>query len=110
LTGHNPTWVPQGDGVADDPLVVYGVSDVWDQVDGAEEGDIESIVLAPDDLHKAGTSGGDPYAVAVPDLRADGELLYERHGLLFCFPPTPVLPVWRVSRIRGTGQPARGTR
>ena len=34
-------------------------------------------------LHKADTSGGDPYQVAVPDLRADGELLNERHRLFF---------------------------
>ena len=34
-------------------------------------------------FHKAGTSGGDPYTMAVPDSRADGELLNERHGLLF---------------------------
>ena len=37
----------------------------------------------PDDLHKADTSGGDPYEIAVPDPRADAELLNERHGLFF---------------------------
>ena len=40
-------------------------------------------MLTPDDLHEAGTSGGDPYAMTIPDLRADGELLNERHPLFF---------------------------
>ena len=41
------------------------------------------IDIAPDDLHKANTSGGDPYQIAVPDLSADGRLLGERHDLFF---------------------------
>jgi hypothetical protein len=28
-------------------------------------------------------SGGDPYEMSIPDLRADGELLNERHNLFF---------------------------
>ena len=48
-----------------------------------DEDERDAIWIAPDDLHKAGTSGGDPYAIAVPDLRADGELLDERHALMF---------------------------
>jgi hypothetical protein len=83
LTGYHATWAPQESDVAEDPLVVFGVTDLWAQVDGAAEGEIDEVVLAPDDLHKAGTSGGDPYALAVPDPRADGELLHERHGRLF---------------------------
>jgi hypothetical protein len=83
LTGHHPILAPPDGTVAEDPLVVYGVTDAWEQVDSAEEDEIDEIVLAPDDLHKAGTSGGDPYSIAVPDRRADGELLNERHGLLF---------------------------
>jgi hypothetical protein len=82
LTGQHPALAPGGD-VAEDPLIVYGVSDAWEQVDGADEGETDEIIIAPDDLHKAGMSGGDPYAMAVPDPRADGELLNERHGLLF---------------------------
>jgi len=34
-------------------------------------------------LHKANTSGGAPYEMAIPDPRADGELLNERHHLFF---------------------------
>ena len=36
-----------------------------------------------DDIHKAGESGGEPYEIAVPDERADGELLNERHEVFF---------------------------
>ena len=63
-----------------DPLVVFGFEDAFDELDEDERG---FISIAPDDLHKADTSGGDPYEIAVPDLRADGELLNQRHGLLF---------------------------
>ena len=83
LNGRHPMLAPRKNTVAEDPLIVYGVTDAWEQVDGAEEDEIDEIVLAPDDLHKAGTSGGDPYSIAVPDARADGDLLNERHGLLF---------------------------
>ena len=63
-----------------DPLVVFPFEGAFDELD---EDDCGFISIAPDDLHKADTSGGDPYEIAVPDLRADGELLNERHGLLF---------------------------
>ena len=42
-----------------------------------------AIAIAPDDLHKANISGGAPYEIAIPDLRADGELVNERHRLFF---------------------------
>jgi hypothetical protein len=63
-----------------DPLVVFPCEAAFDELDEDERG---FISIAPDDLHKADTSGGDPYEIAVPDLRADGELLNERHELLF---------------------------
>jgi hypothetical protein len=47
------------------------------------EDGVESIIIAPDDLHKANTSGGEPYEIEVPDLGADGKLLNERHELYF---------------------------
>jgi len=37
------------------------------------------ILIAPDALHKANTSGGDPYVVEVPNAAADGVLNFERH-------------------------------
>ena len=45
------------------------------------EDGVESIIIAPDDLHKANTSGGEPYEIEVPDLGADGKFLNERHEL-----------------------------
>ena len=63
-----------------DPLVVFDFEAAFDEFDEDEHG---FLCIAPDDLHKADTSGGDPYEIAVPDLRADGELLNERHSCLF---------------------------
>jgi hypothetical protein len=51
------------------------------EVGSWDEDDV--VMLAPDDLHKANTSGGDPYAIGVPDENADAVLLNERHDLLF---------------------------
>ncbi len=36
------------------------------------------LTLAPDALHKAHTSGGDPYAMRIPDPLADGPLLWDK--------------------------------
>jgi hypothetical protein len=83
LIGEHPTVAPPAGAIATDPLVVYGLDDALQQVDAMDAEERDAIWIAPDDLHKAGTSGGDPYAIAVPDLRADGELLDERHNLLF---------------------------
>ena len=88
LIGRHPRIDPPGNDVAPDPLVVYGfderlVEDNEDDEEDDEGGRQSAITIAPDDLHKADTSGGDPYEIAIPDLRADGELLNERHGVLF---------------------------
>jgi hypothetical protein len=82
LIGSHPGVNPRGGSVAADPLVVYGLHDQLVELDDEDE-DASIIVIAPDDLHKADTSGGDSYAMAIPDPRADGELVNERHGLLF---------------------------
>ncbi len=79
--GTHPTIDPKGNSVATDPLVVYGFDDGL--ADSAEDEEPSAITIAPDDLHKANVSGGDAYAMAIPDLRADGELLNERHNLFF---------------------------
>jgi hypothetical protein len=80
LIGTHPALARSNGVVAPDPLVVAGVDDLLTQ---AGDGEDDVLVLAPDDLHKAGTSGGDPYAIEVPDSKADGRLLNERHELLF---------------------------
>jgi hypothetical protein len=85
LNGTHPAIDPPGSSIAPDPLLVYGLDEGIvefdeDDEDGERPG---AVTIAPDDLHKANTSGGDAYEMAIPDLRADGELLNERHNLLF---------------------------
>ena len=84
--GTHPTLDPADGTVATDPLVVYGLDEdivTYNEDEDDDEGRPSAVTIAPDDLHKANTSGGDAYEVAIPDLRADGELLNERHNLFF---------------------------
>ncbi len=86
LIGEHPSIAPPDESITPDPLVVNSVEDALEQFD--DEGpdpDREQflIVIAPDALHKANISGGEPYEIALPDLRADGPLLWERHELYF---------------------------
>jgi hypothetical protein len=88
--GRHPSIAPDKDSICPDPLVVFPLDDALEERElrmQDEEGDREDdqvvITIAPDDLHKADTSGGEPYEIAVPDPRADGELLNERHRLFF---------------------------
>jgi hypothetical protein len=86
LIGTHPSIDPPDNAVAADPLVVYGLDEglvEFDEEDEDGDGEPNAITIAPDDLHKANVSGGDPYEMAIPDLRADGELLNERHELFF---------------------------
>jgi hypothetical protein len=80
--GHHPNLSPPQGSTCPDPLVVFAVGDALAQCEQMED-DERYIPIAPDDLHKAGASGGEAYGISTPELRADGELLYERHGLLF---------------------------
>jgi hypothetical protein len=82
LVGMHPSW-PSGL----DPLVVYppeGACSDLDSMDDMMEGmgHFEGA-LAPDDLHKDNVSGGEPYAVGLPEESADFVVLNERHHLLF---------------------------
>jgi hypothetical protein len=65
-----------------DPLVVFPLEAMWRdcRAEIAEDG---RIPIAPDQFHKANISGGGPYEMALPDARADGELLNEPHRLFF---------------------------
>jgi hypothetical protein len=84
LLGRHTNLAPPDGTVAPDPLLVYGVEDALANAESEDDDDEQSrVVIAPDDLHKADTSGGDPYEIMVPEPRADGELLNERHHLLF---------------------------
>jgi len=69
-----------------DPLVVDppegALSFLYEEED--EVGDMGWFAgLAPDDLHKDNTSGGDPYGVNLPNPSADFRFVNERHDLLF---------------------------
>lgn len=82
--GSHSTLAPRGGSISPDPLVVFSSEDALadaEQWDDGEEGG--HVVVAPDDLHKANVSGGEPYEIAVPDERADAELLNERHEVYF---------------------------
>jgi hypothetical protein len=84
--GSHPALAPPTGSICPDPLVVFAVDEALLELESEEEHEENggaAITIAPDDLHKADTSGGDPYEIAVPELRADGELLNERHHLLF---------------------------
>jgi hypothetical protein len=84
LIGSHATIDPKHGTVATDPLLVYGLDEGLVEYDEDDEDSRPSaLTIAPDDLHKANTSGGAPYEMAIPDLRADGELVNERHHLLF---------------------------
>ena len=83
LIGTHPSIAPRNGDVAPDPLVVEAFDEGMVEYDDAEEETPVALMIAPDDLHKADTSGGDPYAIAIPDPRADGIVLNERHRLLF---------------------------
>ena len=64
-----------------DPLVVFPVEAMLQCGEEiAEEG---RIAIAPDRFQKADISGGAPYEIALPDARADAELLNEPHCPFF---------------------------
>src|SRR5579872_2703883 len=86
LIGSHPSLAPERGTVCPDPLVVFGIDDVLEEVRERledEDGEGTSIAIAPDDLHKADTSGGDPYEIQLPNPGADAVLHNERHHLLF---------------------------
>jgi len=81
--GEHPSISPRNDSIAPDPLVVFSVEDALEQCKAGFVQDQGVLAIAPDDLHKANTSGGEPYEIAVPEPCADGKLLNERHNLYF---------------------------
>jgi hypothetical protein len=84
LMGHHEKLNPRDSAEAPDPLVVYPYRESLEaDYDDELEGEAIELALAPDDLHKANTSGGDPYSMKVPDPAADGMLLWEWHQTTF---------------------------
>jgi hypothetical protein len=58
LIGRHPTLASANGTFPPDPLVVSSVAEVESEVGSWDEKDV--LMLAPDDLHKANTSGGTP--------------------------------------------------
>jgi len=67
-----------------DPLMVTPLRDLVEMLDiiPGEDGGI-GLLIAPDYLMKANTSGSDPYTIAVPNACADARLAEEWHKTTF---------------------------
>lgn len=81
-------WFEQVGGVAllgshEDPLMVTSPRRLLEMIDAEEAGDWMALWIAPDDLHKANISGGDPYIVTIPNASADAEFEFEWHRTTF---------------------------
>ena len=92
LLGFHPSLAPRPEESAGAPcpdqLVVFSLDDIIQDLDAwsedqDEDDDAFHVPIAPDELHKADTSGGSPYEIAVPCLDADAVLENERHDLPF---------------------------
>jgi hypothetical protein len=82
--GNHPDLSPARSPLCTDPLVVMPIEAALETADEYGQDEEEKwILIAPDELHKADTSGGDPYQIEVPNRTADGILQYECHGLHF---------------------------
>jgi len=86
LMGYHEVLNPAVGPVSSDPLVIDPVKEAAEAWFGSalefERDEIE-LPLAPDDVHKAFGSGGDPYAMKLPDRAVDGAFLNERHHTTF---------------------------
>jgi hypothetical protein len=82
-TGHHPTIAPRESGVPPDPLVVWPIEIAVEQSDFGEDGDETRILIAPDEVLKAGDAGGDAFTMEAPNPRADGKLIDEGHDTWF---------------------------
>jgi hypothetical protein len=77
--GNHAHLLPASRSLCTDPFVVLPI-EIALEVAGEEA---TWILIAPDELGKANTSGGDPYQVEVPNAAADGILEFEPHHLHF---------------------------
>jgi hypothetical protein len=97
FVGRHPEWLK---GL--DPLAIYAPEAAVSHLDARDEM-LESMgyfeaTLAPDDLHKENVSGGEPYAVRLPDPNADFVFRNEKHNLYF-------VPYLRFAILRFGGFP-----
>lgn len=86
LMGYHEALNPKAGFESPDPLVIdplKAAAEAWFGRDLEFEGDEIELPLAPDEVHKAFASGGDPYAMKLPDSAADGAFLNEWHHTTF---------------------------
>jgi len=81
--GKHTSLLPANHPFCPDPLVVFPIEAALETVHMFGDDGEPSILIAPDELHKANISGGGPYQIEVPDPAADGVLRCERHHLYF---------------------------
>jgi hypothetical protein len=82
LMGYHSALNPKDIRESPDPLVIDPFMEAiqaWFGEDLEFEEDGIELPLAPDDISKAFQSGGEPYAIKLPERYADGLLLHERH-------------------------------
>jgi hypothetical protein len=83
LVGSHDVINPEDAPIASDPLVVSRPSDLVQMLDFGESEDGLGLWIAPDDLHKANVSGGEPYTITIPNECADAPFEYEWHETTF---------------------------
>lgn len=94
FNGDHPDLAPEDSAVAPDPLVVCSADDALAMIESSdrEDGDPLLVEFAPDALHKANVSGGNPYSIEVPVEAVDAPVVdgptdsyfveYLRHAIL----------------------------
>jgi hypothetical protein len=84
LMGSHPVISPLNSPTCSDPLVICPLGELFQMLDmgEGEDGGLQ-LWLAPDDLHKANVSGGDPYIITVPNAAADAPFENECHETNF---------------------------
>jgi hypothetical protein len=85
LLGSHDVFNPRSSEGTADPLVVAPLRELLEMADAFDDdcGGGMHLWIAPDDLHKANVSGGDPYTITVPNAAADAELECEWHHTTF---------------------------
>lgn len=83
LMGSHDVLNPKNSRIAADPLVVASTSELLQMLELEEGGSEIGLWIAPDDLHKANVSGGEPYTITIPNACADARFEYEWHETTF---------------------------
>jgi hypothetical protein len=78
LLGSHDLLNPKENATAD-PLMVTSPRRLLEMSNAQEADDGMALWIAPDDLHKANISGGDPYIITIPNATADAEFEFEWH-------------------------------